>query len=91
MDDIYKKKGEFPMAMLFFLKRIKTWVGIMRRKGETNLEFQITSFNYPYSWDIMRFVEKFFSKDEYTLRMTSYKRKEFTKEYIYIFSLKKKK
>lgn len=85
----YKNKNELPNAMLFFFKRIKIWISVKKRKGETSSEFKVTSLNYPYSWDIIKVVEKIFSKNGYTLKMDRYERKNVTNEFVYYFLLKK--
>lgn len=83
------EKIDIPQSTLFFIKRLrdrlkeKKWT----KTSNQNEIIAILTRKYRYSYDVIRPIERFFSKDNWRLKMYKYEKKRDT--YIYMFRFEK--
>lgn len=88
---MFKKEINIPKAALYFIQNIKDKLN-ERKWNETSIgkEFiAVLTKEFPYSYEVIKPLERNFSKNGWEFRLYSYKR--LTQSYTYVFRLEKKK
>lgn len=86
---MYNEIVNIPEASLFFIKRIKARLEMKKwnKFSNENEIVVVVTREFPYSYDVIRPIERIFSKDGWNFKMTNYSRGE--KAFSYTFRMEK--